>query len=266
MRGRPSFVGPETASFPDEDVAAGRPVERVDTRAADQGGLFPPVDAAAPTAGIARAAPGSSLVCGLRRSARTRRVPLERVRRYLSGVVSMRRLQKNRRSRRSPSWRRSLTARCPPTARGARGTGRGLSRAGRPPRRAAARGRARAERGGGGRGAGVVARASRRSARGAPAPRAGSPCGRPSPWPRRGIVFASRFRHLGRALPRGARAHRLAPGAAGNATLTKTTSGWRIELERRACRASTTGASTRPGCRTPPACSSRSGRSTKAAK
>ena len=31
------------------------------------------------------------------------------------------------------------------------------------------------------------------------------------------------------------------------------------------CRASTTGASTRPGCGTPPACSSRSGRSTKAA-
>ena len=35
----------------------------------------------------------------------------------------------------------------------------------------------------------------------------------------------------GRAIPRGSRAHRLLPGAGGEATMTKTSSGWRIELE-----------------------------------
>ena len=37
--------------------------------------------------------------------------------------------------------------------------------------------------------------------------------------------------HLGATVPRGALGHQLAPGASGSATLTKTSAGWRIELD-----------------------------------
>ena len=56
----------------------------------------------------------------------------------------------------------------------------------------------------------------------------------------------------------------LVPGAGGEATLTKTDSGWEIELDATGLPRLEAGASTRRGSATPTACSSRSGRSTRA--
>ena len=76
----------------------------------------------------------------------------------------------------------------------------------------------------------------------------------------------ARFGHLRGELPRCPCIDHLSPGATGEATLTKTSSGWRIELDATGLPRLDAGASTRRGCETPPACSFRSGRSTRAVR
>ena len=180
-----------------------------------------------------------------------------------------------RRRGRRPRGRRAGGARgriaCARTPRRARGTNRRFSDPCRSTRRAGAGGRAA-------RGAadeveapaGLRARLeAQRSARtvahaAAPGARRGRRGrGWSSPW-RSASPSAARARTVAR-FQAALASTPLAPEARGEATLTRTSSGWRIHLD--AIRASAprrAAASTRPGCGTRPACSCRSGRSTRA--
>ena len=173
----------------------------------------------------------------------------------------------------SSSWRRSRTDR-------SRRSGAPRSRHGSLRRRSFAERLAEQQqalaltrqRRGGGRGTGIACertstrndrRAAHRYGAGSPSLR---PAPRPSPRRRRPAVASS-----SRAAP-AERFHAalaptgLVPGATGDATLTKTTSGWRIELDATGLPRLDGGRFYEAWLRNAPACSCRSGRSTKGLK